>query len=153
MFFLFKSRTCTCIWKKWILICNFLVSCDSQVGPVRQTAIFQICSRWYSKEYPKHKLLTALVLLREHKRRYTIKKRKNELKEIIHDRIPCLFRVHPCNFVHFQYIQADNRINTIHWCWCSLHPHDKSGFLYTRQCQWNHRWKNGISELCNNCPV
>ena len=37
--------------KSGILICNFLVSCDSQVGPVSQTAIFQICSRWYSKEY------------------------------------------------------------------------------------------------------
>ena len=42
--------------KSGILICNFLVSCDSQVGPVSQTAIFQICSRWYSKEYPKHTL-------------------------------------------------------------------------------------------------
>ena len=40
-------------------------------------------------------------MLREHKRRYTIKKRKNELKEIIHDRIPLLFRVHLCNFCLF----------------------------------------------------
>ena len=79
------------------------------------------------------------------------KKRNNELKEIIHDRIPLLFRIYLCNFVYFQYIQADNRINTIHWCWCSLHAHDKSGFLYTCQCLWNHRWKNGISELCKNC--
>ena len=42
--------------KSGILIYNFLVSCDSQVGPVSQTAIFQICSRWYSKEYRKHTL-------------------------------------------------------------------------------------------------
>ena len=39
----------------------------------------------------------------------------------------------------------------IHWCWCSLHSHDKSAFLYTRQCLWNHRWKNGISKLYKNC--
>ena len=42
--------------KSGILICNFLVSCNSQVGPVSQTAIFQICSRWYSKGYLKHTL-------------------------------------------------------------------------------------------------
>ena len=53
---------------------------------------------------------------------------------IIHDRISLLFLIYLCNFVHFQYIQADNRIRVIHWCWCSLHSHDKSGFLYTRQC-------------------
>ena len=42
--------------KNGILMCNFLVSCDCQVEPVSQTAIFQICSRWYSKEYLKHTL-------------------------------------------------------------------------------------------------
>ena len=70
---------------------------------------------------------------------------------IIHDRISLLFLIYLCNFVHFQYIQADNRIRVIHWCWRSLHSHDKSGFLYTRQCLWNHRCKNGISELCKYC--
>ena len=30
-----------------------MVSCDSQVGPVSQTSIFQICSRWYSKKISK----------------------------------------------------------------------------------------------------
>ena len=84
----------------------------------------------------------------EHKTRYINNKRNNELKKIIHDRISLLFRIHLCNFVHFQYIQADNRILVIHWCWCSLHSRDKSGFLYTRQCLWNHRWKYGISKLC-----
>ena len=39
-----------------ILICNFLGSCDSRIGPVSQTAISQIFSRWYGKEYLKHTL-------------------------------------------------------------------------------------------------
>ena len=34
----------------------FLVSCDSRVGPVSQTAISEICSRWYNREYLKHTL-------------------------------------------------------------------------------------------------
>ena len=66
--------------KSGILVCNFLVSCDSRVGPVSQTAIVQIFSRWYSKDSLKHTQLTALVLLREHKTRYINNKRKNELK-------------------------------------------------------------------------
>ena len=43
------------------------------------------------------------------------------------------FKIHLCNFVRFQYIQADNRIRVIQWCWCSLHFRDKRGFLYIRQ--------------------
>ena len=35
--------------KSGILVCNFLVSCDSRVGPVSQTAIVQIFSLWYSR--------------------------------------------------------------------------------------------------------
>ena len=62
------------------LVCNFLVSCDSRVGPVSQTAIFQIFTLWYSKDYLKHTLQTALVFRREHETRYMYKKRKNEMK-------------------------------------------------------------------------
>ena len=70
---------------------------------------------------------------REHKTRHTNNERENERKEIIHDRISLLFRTHLCNFFHFQYIQADNRIHVIQCCCGSLHSRDKSGFLYTRQ--------------------
>ena len=56
-----------------------------------------------------------------------------------------------CSFVHFQYIQADSSIHVIQCCRCSLHSRDKSGFLYTRQRLWNHRWKIGISKWCKNC--
>ena len=119
--------------KSRILVCNFLVSCDSRAGPVSQTAILEIFSRRYSKYHLKHTLLTALIMPREHKTRHTNNERENERKEIIHDRISLLFRIHLCNFFHFQYIQADNRIHVIQWCCGSLHSRDKSGFLYTRQ--------------------
>ena len=48
---------------------------------------------------------------------------------------------HLCNFVHLQYIQADNCIHVIQWCLCSLHSHDRSGFFDTHQRLWNRRWK------------
>ena len=125
--------------KSRILVCNFLVSCDSRAGPVSQTAILEIFSRRYSKYQLNHTLLTALIMPREHKTRHTNNERENERKEIIHDRISLLFRIHLCNFFHFQYIQADNRIHVIQWCCGSLHSRDKSGFLYTRQRLWNQR--------------
>ena len=125
--------------KSRILVCNFLVSCDSRAGPVSQTAILEIFSRRYSKYHLKHTLLTALIMPQEHKTRHTNNERENERKEIIHDRISLLFRIHLCNFFHFQYIQADNRIHVIQWCCGSLHSRDKSGFLYTRQRLWNQR--------------
>ena len=107
-------------------------------------------SRRYSKYHLKHTLLTALMP-REHKTRHTNNERENERKEIIHDRISLLFRIHLCNFFHFQYIQADNRIHVIQWCCGSLHSRDKSGFLYTRQSLWNQRKKNEISKLSKKC--
>ena len=63
------------------------------------------------------------------------------------------FKIHLCNFVRFQYIQADNRIRVIQWCWCSLHFRDKRGFLYIRQRLLNQikKTKNGPSKLCKNC--
>ena len=52
------------------------------------------------------------------------------------------FKIHLCNFVRFQYIQADNRIRVLQWCWCSLHFRDKRGFLYIRQRLLNQIKKN-----------
>ena len=68
--------------KSRILVCNFLVSCDSRAGPVSQTAILEIFSRRYSKYQLKHKLLTALIMPREHKTRHTNNEResRNEKK-------------------------------------------------------------------------
>ena len=77
--------------KSRILVCNFLVSCDSRAGPVSQTAILEIFSRRYSKYHLKHTLLTALIMPREHKTRHTNNERENERKEIIHDHISLLF--------------------------------------------------------------
>ena len=77
--------------KSRILVCNFLVSCDSRAGPVSQTAILEIFSRRYSKYQLKHTLLTALIMPREHKTRHTNNERENERKEIIHDHISLLF--------------------------------------------------------------
>ena len=42
--------------KSGILLFNFLVPCDSRVGPVGQTVIFEFFSRSYSKDYLKHTL-------------------------------------------------------------------------------------------------
>ena len=42
--------------KSGILLCNFLVPCDSRVGPVGQTFIFENFSRCYSKDHLKHTL-------------------------------------------------------------------------------------------------
>ena len=117
--------------KSGILVCNFLVSCDSRVGPVSQTTIFQIFSLWYSNGLSKAYTQNTLYKQKE----------KERTKKLIHDRISSQFSIHLCNFVQFQYIQAANRIHVIHWCWCSLHSRDKKGFLYTRQRLWNHRWK------------
>ena len=54
IWFSFKSYTCTCKWKKKNTRLQFFGSCDSRVGPVSQTAIVQIFSRWYSKDSLKH---------------------------------------------------------------------------------------------------
>ena len=48
-------------------------------------------------------------------------------------------KIHLCNFVHFQYIQADNCLHMIQWCWRSLHSRDNSGSLYTRPRLWDQR--------------
>ena len=56
--------------KSGILVCNFLVSCDSRVGPVSQTTIFKFSHFGTATDYLKH----------THKTRYINKKRKNELK-------------------------------------------------------------------------
>ena len=77
--------------KSRILVCNFLVSCDSRAGPLSQTAILEIFSRRYSKYHLKHALLTPLIMPREHKTRHTNNERENERKEIIHDHISLLF--------------------------------------------------------------
>ena len=68
--------------KSRILVCNFLVSCDSRAGPVSQTAILETFSRRYCKYQLKHKLLTALIMPREHKTRHTNNEResRNEKK-------------------------------------------------------------------------
>ena len=39
-----------------------------------------------------------------------------------------IYQIHPCNFVHLQYIQADIHIHVIQWCSYTLHPRDKTGF-------------------------
>ena len=90
---------------------------------------------------------------REHKTRHTNNERENERKEIIHDRISLLFRIHLCNFFHFQYIQADNRIHVIQRCCGSLHSRDKSGFLYTRQSLWNQKKKKWDFKVIQNTCI
>ena len=55
------------------------------------------------------------------------------------------YQIHLCNFVHFQYIQADIHIHVIQWCSYTLHPRDKNGFRYTRQHLSNHRQEKDLT--------
>ena len=59
------------------------------------------------------------------------------------------YQIHLCNFVHFQYIQADIHIHVIQWCSYILLSRDKNAFLYTRQHLSNHRKRN--SQLWKIC--
>ena len=118
----FIQESCMYMYEKSkILICYFLVSCDFRVRPGGQTVKFeqQILPKAYAIKCSYFATGAQNTLY---------KQRKKD-----HDRICLLFRIHLCNFVHFQYIQADNRIYVIQWCCCSLHSRDKSGFLCTRQ--------------------
>ena len=118
----FIQESCMYMYEKSkILICYFLVSCDFRVRPGGQTAKFeqQILPKAYAINCSYFATGAQNTLYKQRKK--------------YHDRIPLLFRIHLCNFVHFQYIQADNRIYVIQWCCCSLHSRDKSGFLCTRQ--------------------
>ena len=59
------------------------------------------------------------------------------------------YQIHLCNFVHFQYIQADIHIHVIQWCSYILLSRDRNAFLYTRQHLSNHRKRN--SQLWKIC--
>ena len=153
IWFLFKSHTCTCLWKKWKTRLQFFG--------------FMRFSRWTCKSNRYFSNFHTLVQQRLFKAYatncscfptgaqntlYVQKEKEWNEKLIIHDRISLQFWIHLCNFVHFQYILADNRIHVIHWCWCSLRSHDKSGFLYTRQRLWNHRWKKWDIKIMQKLP-
>ena len=151
IWFSFKSCTCTCKWKKveysfaifWFMrfsgwTCESNRYCSNFFTLVQQrlSKAYAINCSWFATgaQNTLHK-----------------QQKKEQIK--VNHLWPHFLAIpnSPVQFCPFPVYLADNRIHVIHWCWCSLHSHDKSCFLYTRQRLWNHRWKNGILKLCKNC--
>ena len=123
--------------KSGILVCNFLVSCDSRVGPVSQTAIVQFFFTLIQQRLSKAYAINCSCFATGAQNTLHRQQKKERIKVnhlwphfLVIPNSPVQF----CPFPVYPGWQS-------HTCdplgWCSLHSHDKSCFLYTRQRLFN----------------